>query len=204
MGPLGDALYSVVDENGNGHENGDVSDGSGDQFGYSVALSGDGHTVAAGARNSDANGIDSGHTRVFDVVCKLNGSNGGSDNNNAPGPGSRSWNFGTLSIGLAVLCLSVILIVRAVRKSIVRRNTGGGGKHRGLNTTDDRHDYGHDYGNGNGRSAGSGQVQFPLPSPTNTIADISTALDGIQVRSDPGAVGGSEEGRPTAENGNYC
>mmetsp|Transcript_13742 Transcript_13742/g.20464 ORF Transcript_13742/g.20464 Transcript_13742/m.20464 type:complete len:129 (-) Transcript_13742:155-541(-) len=119
-------------------------------------------------------------------------------------PGSKSWNFRALSLWVAVFCLSVVLIVSVARKAIVRRNTGGGGRHRGLNTTDDSHDYGHGHGNGNGRSAGNGQVQFPLPSPITTIADISTTFDGIQVSSDAGVVGKSERGSPTAENGNYC
>jgi Chaperone of endosialidase/YadA head domain repeat (2 copies) len=41
---------------------------AGDRSGDSVSLSADGNTVAIGATLNDGNGIDSGHTRVFDYV----------------------------------------------------------------------------------------------------------------------------------------
>ena len=68
---------------GNGNESGHVRvyswDGSawnqvgvdldgeeaGDRFGYSVALSSDGQTVAIGSRYNDGNGADSGHVRIY-------------------------------------------------------------------------------------------------------------------------------------------
>ncbi|MCB9315713.1 MAG: choice-of-anchor D domain-containing protein [Lewinellaceae bacterium] len=40
---------------------------AGDEFGYSVSLSADGQTVAAGAKGNDGNGGDSGHARVFQL-----------------------------------------------------------------------------------------------------------------------------------------
>ena len=39
-----------------------------DRFGWSVALSSDGTRLAAGAYSNDANGVDAGHVRVFDLV----------------------------------------------------------------------------------------------------------------------------------------
>jgi len=44
-----------------------VGDAAGDEFGWSVALSADGGTVAVGADGSDGNGIDSGQVKVFRV-----------------------------------------------------------------------------------------------------------------------------------------
>ena len=40
---------------------------SSDENGYSVSLSGDGTTVAIGAKSNDGNGSDSGHVRVFSL-----------------------------------------------------------------------------------------------------------------------------------------
>ena len=42
-----------------------VGEGTYDISGHNVSLSGDGYTVAIGARNNDGNGSKSGHTRVF-------------------------------------------------------------------------------------------------------------------------------------------
>jgi Flp pilus assembly pilin Flp len=44
---------------------------SNDESGYSVSLSGDGATVAIGARNNDGNGADAGHVRVYDLTAVL-------------------------------------------------------------------------------------------------------------------------------------
>lgn len=51
------------------------SDSSGDEFGYSVSLSSNGHSVAIGAKNSDlgGNGYHSGQVKVFELV-QSNGS----------------------------------------------------------------------------------------------------------------------------------
>eukprot|EP00554_Chaetoceros_debilis_P008517 CAMPEP_0194099372 /NCGR_PEP_ID=MMETSP0150-20130528/554_1 /TAXON_ID=122233 /ORGANISM="Chaetoceros debilis, Strain MM31A-1" /LENGTH=600 /DNA_ID=CAMNT_0038785567 /DNA_START=90 /DNA_END=1892 /DNA_ORIENTATION=+ len=57
------SLFSI-DGNGNG------SDAAGHKFGYSLAMSEDGHSIAAGSRYSGVEPLfQSGHTRVFDLNC---------------------------------------------------------------------------------------------------------------------------------------
>ena len=45
-----------------------IGENAGDEFGYSVSLSADGTIVAIGARRSDANGFNSGHVSVYELV----------------------------------------------------------------------------------------------------------------------------------------
>lgn len=44
-------------------------EGGGDELGYSISLSADGSSVAAGAPFNNGNGSDAGHVRVYDLSC---------------------------------------------------------------------------------------------------------------------------------------
>ena len=56
---------------------------AGDYSGWSVSLSDDGKTVAIGARLNDANGTNSGHTRVFSLPSSSGSSSGGSSSSSS-------------------------------------------------------------------------------------------------------------------------
>jgi hypothetical protein len=48
-----------------------TGDADGDEFGWSVSLSGDGNTLAVGADTNDGNGVYSGHVRVYRLSYNL-------------------------------------------------------------------------------------------------------------------------------------
>ena len=54
--------------------NGIIGEENGDEFGYSVSLSRDGKTIAAGARYNGGNGVDSGQVRVYGLSLNTRGS----------------------------------------------------------------------------------------------------------------------------------
>ena len=65
---------------------GDIDgEASGDQIGWSVSLSSDGNTLAAGARDNDGNGVISGHVRIYDWTGSVWSQRGGDIDGEAAG-----------------------------------------------------------------------------------------------------------------------